>query len=177
MSSEAKNPWRRLRNNFWASLGFDVLLLVAVLIGLHAWQTRDLPINEAAPFTRAPLLDGSGLGEATQPGKAGIVYFFAPWCGICRSSIDNLDHMLGSGEVAWATAVALDFGSPAEVQAFVDETGISLPVLLGSEQAARDWSIQAFPTYYVIDSNGTIRSRTVGYSTLLGMRVRAWLSR
>ena len=73
------------------------------------------------------------------------MYFFAPWCGICRSSIDNLDHMLVGGDVAWATAVALDFTSPAEVQAFVDETGISLPVLLGSGQAAMTGQYRRFP--------------------------------
>lgn len=168
--------WRRLRASFWGSLVFDAALLVLVLWAVHAWQTRDLPINQPAPFTRAPLLDGSGLADAVRPGEAGIVYFFAPWCGICRVSIDNLDSLVADGHVAWGSAVALDFANPAEVQEFVDDTGISLPVLLGSGQTAADWSIQAFPTYYMIDAQGTIHSRTVGYSTLLGMRVRAWLS-
>jgi hypothetical protein len=40
-----------------------------------------------------------------------------------------------------------------------------------------DWSVRVFPTYYVIDSDGRIDSRSVGYSTWLGMRVRAWLAR
>jgi thiol-disulfide isomerase/thioredoxin len=171
-----REKWRRFRQNFWASLAFDAALLVLVLVGVHAWQTRDLPIDEPAPFTRAPLLDGSGLVDAVQAGETGIVYFFAPWCGICRHSIDNLDSLVADGHVAWASAVALDFANPAEVQEFVDDTGISLPVLLGSSETAADWSIQAFPTYYVIDSEGAIHSRTVGYSTLLGMRIRAKLA-
>jgi hypothetical protein len=37
--------------------------------------------------------------------------------------------------------------------------------------------VRAFPTYYVVDASGQIHSRSVGYSTYLGMRVRAWLAR
>ena len=52
------------------------------------------------------------------------------------------------------------------------ETGIGLPVLMGDISTARDWSVRAFPTYYVIDADGRISSRSVGYSTSLGMRFR-----
>ena len=68
--------------------------------------------------------------------------------------------------------MALDYGDLDEVREFVNETGISLPVLLGNAGTARDWSVRAFPTYYVIDADGRISSRSVGYSTSLGMRFR-----
>lgn len=176
MNTPPRSPWRWMRDNFWASLGFDAAVLVLAMWALHSWQTRDLPVNQPAPVMRAELLDSGMITEAVQPGSSGIVYFFAPWCGICRSSIDNLDQMLVDGQLAWASAVALDYSDAREVQAFVDETGIGLPVLLGDESDAVNWSIQAFPTYYVIAADGTIHSRTVGYSTWLGMRIRTWLS-
>jgi len=168
--------WRRLRSRKWTALALDALLIVAVMLAVHAWQTRDLPVDEPAPETVLALLDGSGLAHATRPGEAGIVYFFAPWCFYCKSSIDNLDAIAADG-VTWGTAVALDYGSPDEVRAFVEETGIRLPVLMGTPQTAAAWSVHAFPTYYVIDAEGRISSRSVGYSTWLGMRARAWLAR
>jgi hypothetical protein len=73
--------------------------------------------------------------------------------------------------------VALDYTDAAEVRDFIERTGVSLPVLMGDSRTAMDWSVRAFPTYYVIDSDGRIDSRSVGYSTWLGMRVRAWLAR
>jgi thiol-disulfide isomerase/thioredoxin len=154
-----------------------VAVLIAVMLAVHAWQTRDLPFNEPAPATVLALLGGGEQASATTPGEAGVVYFFAPWCGVCRHSIDNLDALRADGTVAWATAVALDYGQVAEVREFVEETGIDLPVLLGDADTARDWSIRAFPTYFVIDSDGRITSRSVGYSTALGMRWRAWRAR
>jgi hypothetical protein len=47
---------------------------------------------------------------------------------------------------------------------------------LGSTQTAKDWNIRAFPTYFVIDAEGNIASRSVGYSTSLGIALRNWLA-
>lgn len=169
--------WRRLRSHYWLALAFDAAAILLVFAAVHAWQTRDLPIDQAAPRTVLPLLGGQGVGPAVQEGKAGIVYFFAPWCGICRVSIGNLDELVAEGRVAWATVVALDYQQADEVREFIDKTGVSLPVLMGDAQTARDWSIGAFPTYYVIDAEGRISSRSVGYSTTPGMWFRHWLAK
>jgi thiol-disulfide isomerase/thioredoxin len=138
---------------FWASLAFDVAVLAAAFLAVHAWQTRDLPIDQPAPGAVLPLLDGGGAQSAIRAGEVGIVYFFAPWCRVCRASIGNLDDLVADGRIAWATTVALDYADADEVRAFVDRTGVALPVLLGTPTAA-DWSIRGFPTYYVIDGRG-----------------------
>jgi len=165
--------WRRLRGRRWTALLVDVLLIAGVMFGVHAWQTRELPVDEPAPETLLALLDGSGLANAVEPGRVGIVYFFAPWCFYCKASIGNLDDLAAAG-AAWGRAVALDYGGPDEVRAFVEEAGVEAPVLMGTARTAADWSVRAFPTYYVIDAEGRISSRSVGYSTWLGMRWRAW---
>ena len=172
-----RSAWRRFRERRALSLLFDVVLILVVFGVIHAWQTRDLPIDQEAPATVLALLDGSGIESAIRPGEAGVLYFFAPWCFYCKTSIDNLDDLVDSGAVAWGTAVALEYDGAAEVSDFVEETGISLPVLMGDGRTAADWSIRGFPTYYVIDAEGRIHSRSVGYSTKLGMRWRAWRAR
>jgi thiol-disulfide isomerase/thioredoxin len=174
MISRIRNVWGRFRSGFWRSLAFDALLIAAVFLAVHSWQTRNLPVDEAAPETVLALLDGSGIRSAVTLGEAGVVYFFAPWCFYCRHTISNLDELVADGSVAWGVVVALDYSNAAEVQEFIDETGVNLPVLMGNAQTAADWSVQAFPTYYVIDAEGRISSRSVGYSTKLGMIFRHW---
>lgn len=171
-----KASWTHFRSRFWLALAFDVTLLLAVLFAVHAWQTRDLPVDEKAPQTVLPLLDSGNPQVAVTADSVGIVYFFAPWCRICRASIGNLESLVDGGRVDWATAVALDYVDADEVRAFVAQAGVTLPVLLGNSGTAADWSVQVFPTYYVIDSSGLIRSRSVGWSTWAGMWMRSWLA-
>jgi hypothetical protein len=171
-----RDGWRRFRSHFWLSLAFDVAVLALLLFAVHSWQTRNLPIDQEAPQTVLAALDGSGPRPALAEG-VGVVYFFAPWCRVCRVSIDNLDALVAGGAVDWGTVVALDYADTGEVQDFIDRTGVALPVLLGDGGTARDWSIRAFPTYYLIGADGRIHSRAVGYSTALGMRWRAWRAR
>ena len=175
--TKASEKWRRLRSHKWLSLSLDVVLIIVVLLAVHAWQTRNLPVDEPAPETVLALLDGSGVAFAAEEGATGIIYFFAPWCFYCKSSISNLDNLVADGRIAWGRAIALDYESSAAVQAFVDDTEISLPVLMGNSKTAADWSIRGFPTYYVIDAQGNISSRSVGYSTWLGMWVRTRMAR
>ena len=157
----------------------ELLLIAVVVIAVRWYQTRDLlPADAAAaPPFRLQALSGEFVDLADLRGRPTLVYFFAPWCTVCKTSIDNLDDLVDSGAVAWGTAVALDYESAAEVSEFVEETGISLPVLMGDGRTAADWSIRGYPTYYVIDAEGRIHSRSVGYSTKLGMRWRAWRAR
>jgi len=158
------------------SLIFDALLIAAVFFAVHSWQTRNLPIDQPAPETVLALLDGTGIRPAVTMGEVGVVYFFAPWCFYCRHSIGNLDELVTEGRVAQAVVIALDYTNAAEVQEFIDKTGVSLPVLMGNPATASAWSVKAFPTYYVIDAQGRISSRSVGYSTKLGMWLRVWLA-
>ncbi len=175
--NQIKAAWQRFRAHFWLSLIFDAFVILSVFLAVHAWQTRNLPLNEPAPETVLALLDRSGIRSALSPGETGIVYFFAPWCFYCRSSIGNLDDLVEEGRIAWGTVVALDYGDVDEVQAFIEDTGVNLPVLMGTRQTAADWGIRGFPTYFVIDAQGRISSRSVGYSTAVGMMVRNWMAR
>lgn len=176
MMRSVRSAWAALRARRGLSLAFDVAVILSIFFVVHAWQTRDLPVDRPAPPTVLTSLDGRQGQSAIEQGRAGIVYFMAPWCRVCKASIGNLDNLVAAGTVPWATVVALDFGAPGEVQAFIEQTDIDLPVLLGSSRTAADWSVRAFPTYYVIDSSGRIDSRSVGYSTWLGMRWRSWLA-
>lgn len=172
-----KTAWKSLRRRYWLALGFDVAVIVAAFWLIHAWSIRDLPRDAPAPELELVQLDKGGAIAGIPSGRAGVVYFFAPWCFYCRSSIDNLDELVTGGSVAWARAVALDYGNLEEVREFVADTGLGQPVLLGNAQTAADWSVSAFPTYFVIDATGRISSRSVGYSTKAGLWARARLAR
>lgn len=177
MMKKLKSAWQRLRAHYWGSLGFDAFLIVVAFSLVSMWQTRDLPDDEHTPALEAVWLDDMKADSVMVSGEMGVVYFFAPWCFYCRNSIDNLDKLVLSGKLAWARIVALEYGDLDEVRDFIEETGVNLPVLLGSQQTTKDWQIRAFPTYFVIDKTGKIASRSVGYSTSIGLQTRVWMNK
>jgi len=166
--------WQEFRSRPVLSTLFDAIVLVGVMVAIHAWQTRDLPLAEPAPARPLLTLEGVAAQSPIHEGEVGVVYFFAPWCHVCRASMGNLDDLVADGNVAWASAIALDYEDTRSVENFVEEVGISFPVLMGQGQEVIDWGIRGYPTYFVIGSNGQIASRSVGYSTSLGLRFRLW---
>jgi len=174
--SRIKSGCKALRGNFWASLAVDVVLLISVFVLISMWQTRNLPDDEHTPPLEPFWLDDMRAESIMVSGETGVVYFFAPWCFYCRKSIDNLDELVSSGQLAWARVVALEYESLDDVREFIRETGVSLPVLLGGPQTSNDWQIRGFPTYFVIDGDGSIVSRSVGYSTKIGLQARVWMN-
>jgi len=171
-----KSGWKALRGNFWGSLAFDVAILISIFVLISMWQTRNLPDEEHTPSLELGWLDDMRADSVMVSGETGVVYFFAPWCFYCRKSIDNLDDLVASGKLSWARVVALEYENLDDVREFIKETEIDLPVLLGGPQTSQDWQIRGFPTYFVIDGDGKIVSRSVGYSTKIGLQIRAWLN-
>ena len=164
MIAKLKNAWRTLRGHFWGSLAMDVALIVTAFMLVSMWQTRDLPDDDYTPPLELAWLDDMRADTVLVPGKVGVIYFFAPWCFYCRKSIDNLDELVASDKLAWARLVALEYGDLDEIREFIKETGVDLPVLLGGPQTSNDWSIRGFP------------SRSVGYSTRIGLQTRVWMT-
>lgn len=174
--NKLKAVWKSTRDNFWRALAIDVALIITAFVLVSMWQTRNLPDDEHTPPLEMVWLDDRGADSVMVPGQVGVIYFFAPWCFYCRASIDNLNDLVDSGQLAWARAVALDYENLDDVREFIDDTGVDLPVLLGSQKTTKDWQIRGFPTYFVIDGKGKIVSRSVGYSTKIGLKTRIWMS-
>ncbi len=161
------------------SLITNALVIVALFVGVMAYQTRNmLPAGDRfAPELRGMTLAGEAYDLADAGSRPALVYFFAPWCKVCAASAGNLDRLRRWRDEAEfeIVAVALDWGAAEDVRAYVERHDLDLPVVLGDAGVARNWQIYAFPSYYVLDSEHRIARRDVGYSSQLGLLWRAWM--
>lgn len=107
-----------------------------------------------------------------EPGKKNLIYFFAPWCSICHASIDNVQTVYMKNPNIHVVAVALDFDDVADVEAFVSKHELGFPVLLGNHAVRSEFQVKGYPTYYIVDENGEITARSMGYSSLAGLLYR-----
>lgn len=155
----------------------QIAAMVVVFLLASAYQERDL-LDESgkqqAPSFVLPLLESNGADTFSSEqlkGKTSIIYFFAPWCTVCRLSMPNLESIYQQGDIN-AIGIALDYQSREEVAGFTSKLDLSLPILLGNTNTGQNFKIKGYPTYYVLNADGKIIERSVGYSTKLGLQYR-----
>ncbi|WP_177168869.1 TlpA family protein disulfide reductase [Thalassotalea agarivorans] len=119
-------------------------------------------------------LSGEQISIAT-PGKAKLVYFFAPWCQVCNFSIDNLESFHQQGLDIEVYAIALDYENEDAVKQFVSRHELSFPILLGDNQMKHRFKIKGYPSYYLVDKHNKVVAKSMGYSTEVGMLARTLL--
>ncbi len=156
----------------------DAVIIFMLLMLFSWWQNRGSLVasGQPAPEFKLTALDGSVHQLSEYQGREVLVYFFAPWCTVCRLSADNLNDLRavrGEDELV-ILMMALSYERRAAVESFVADLALTVPVLLGNEQQMQDYQIVGFPTYYVINEAGKLVSKSMGYSTELGMRLRTW---
>ncbi len=153
--------------------GVEVIIIGGLLAGIYAYQSRNLlPTDlQQAPALSGPTLAGGHYDIVDHPAARTLVYFFAPWCSICAASSGNIDNLrsLRSEYDLNILLVALEWQTQAEVQEYVNQHEIKVPVLLGDRKITTEWNIYAFPTYYILDNEQRVIRRDLGYSTLIGL--------
>ena len=155
----------------------QAIFFVIFFLSISWWQTKDmLAKNTQLSQTQLilPTLEGELMTyDLSNNNKKTLLYFVAPWCGICHLAIDNLEAIYQSKSKELAIfIIALGWDSKESVDEFIEQHELTIPVLLGSHETQQRFKVTAFPSYYLISKNGSVLSKDSGYSTELGLRAR-----
>lgn len=149
----------------------EVAVVVGLLAAVRYGQTRSLP---SGPLPSASLtsLDGTALTLGARE-HGYVVHFFATWCGVCRAEEGNVTALAQDHELI---AIASQSGGPDPVRAYAEGVGLdpSRVALDPDGSVAQRFGVHAFPTTFYVGRDGAIRTAEVGYTSELGMRLRAW---
>ena len=119
-----------------------------------------------APDFALPDLEGNTVRLSDFKGKVIILDFWATWCPPCVKEIphfvelyekyrENGFQMIG---------IALSSGSAKDVKKFAAEHGINYPILMGNREVSRKYgNIRSIPTTFLIDRQGRIANKYIGY--------------
>jgi cytochrome c biogenesis protein CcmG, thiol:disulfide interchange protein DsbE len=154
-------------------IAVDVLLLVVVVTLLYQ---RALPqaaaalnlgsAGEPAPLFTLRTLDGDSVSLESLRGQVVLVNFWASWCPPCRIEMPGFERVYRArrDEGFVIVGIATDTHAQDQIRAFVAEHGITYPILLASGQVIREYGgINALPESFLLDRDGRIRHRVVGY--------------
>jgi thiol-disulfide isomerase/thioredoxin len=123
----------------------------------------ETPTDTAVVVTPLPVfssttLEGQSVTQADYEGKPTIMWFWAPWCSVCRSEAPTLFKVASAldGSVDVVGVAAL--GSVDEMKTFVSDTGIENFTQL-ADPDAEVWSVfgvASQPAFAFISADGSI---------------------
>lgn len=147
-------------------LAISLLLLFALLLSscgsASSFFTQTAPVEGSrAPDFRLRTLDGDIVQLSDYRGQVVLVNFWATWCAPCRQEMPDIQQRFEEGNFA---VLAVNFNEDPElVSAFVDELGLSFPVLLDPGAAIQKvYQVRGYPTSFFIDEEGVIRIMHLG---------------
>ena len=163
MSESKKKRWLR-------RLG-ELVVFLAVLGAVSWYQSRDL-VQGRAPELSGVSVAGNPLKLRQWRGEPVLVHFWGTWCPVCSAEQGSIDAVAEDHRVL---TVAMQSGDAATLAQYLEEEGVSYPVLPDLEGSlARRYGVTAVPASFFLDPDGRVRFATVGYTTEWGMRLRLW---
>jgi thiol-disulfide isomerase/thioredoxin len=102
-----------------------------------------------------------------------LLDFWATWCKPCRESIPHLVHLhrTYAKEGLVVLGINVDRGNPDTVRNFIASMEIPYPNVAVSQEVEKKYGITSLPTTLLIDKEGRVRERIIGFSTEVAGRL------
>jgi thiol-disulfide isomerase/thioredoxin len=128
---------------------------------------------EPAPIAGHPApgfalfnIDGQEVNLSDFQGKPVIINFWATWCGPCRVEMPHLQEAFAEhqGDVVVLGVNLRDRDDPDAVPGFVEEFGLTFPVVLDTEAGdiAKTYKVFGQPASVFVKPDGTIHELFYG---------------
>jgi len=143
-----------------------VLLTILLILGYaNSVLSRTSEFPEAPDFVLEDL-NGNEITLDDFEGKVLFINFWATWCPPCREEIPGFVEVYEtySENGMEILGVSLDQRGVEVVKKFAEMYDVNYPMAMGTTQFVQDYQPgQYIPTTIIIDPEGRIRDRHVGY--------------
>ncbi|QRG65292.1 TlpA family protein disulfide reductase [Brevibacillus choshinensis] len=151
-------------------------LLVTVGVGYAVWQqpqesaavvaeVQKPVVGHLAPHFTLTGLDNQVYKVEGKRPKPVLLNFWASWCGPCRMEAPDLQRLYEKykDQVDFYGVNVTNSDSPEAAAAFVQAYKLTFPIPMDvAGTVSNRYLIQAFPTTYLVDTQGVVRAKIIG---------------
>ena len=146
---------------------FPAVLMLLIVAGLLSCrQSSAVGGSSMAPDFTLNDLDGKPFRMSDTKGSVVILDFWATWCPPCRMEIPHFEALYKQYKAKGLeiVGVALDRGGIKVIKPFIKDAGVTYPIVIGNQAVANAYGgIRGIPTTFIIDREGRIVEKAVGY--------------
>jgi thiol-disulfide isomerase/thioredoxin len=131
------------------------------------------PFSGPAPDFSLKSFDGQEITLSQLKGKVVLLDFWATWCGPCKESIPHLIQLYKNYRESGFELVGMnvDKGDGEAVRRFVKSMDIPYPIVTAPEEVVRSYRVTGIPATFLIDKEGKIREKVVGFSGVIARQL------
>lgn len=125
---------------------------------------RELQPGQQAPDFAARTPAGETIRLRDLRGSLVALNFWATWCEPCKIEMPELQRAAVRYAGDGLIVLGVNQAEPAaEVQAFMQEHGLTFPTVLDADESIADrYGVLGLPTTYWIDVEGVVRAKHIG---------------
>ncbi len=142
-----------------------------LLVASVAFSQTGLKVGSPAPAFTGTGMDGSAIDLTELRGRVVVMTFWSTRCAICHHELPKLNSITTRFDPAKVVFLALSMENEEKISGFLRKNPFRFQVVPNSfgvvlQYADRDRLgnlDMGFPSFFVIDQQGTLRHRSSGY--------------
>ncbi|ALO26113.1 TlpA family protein disulfide reductase [Leptospira borgpetersenii] len=153
---------------------------VTLWILLFLTITIVLSIFKASDVKPSISIDGMKSFEGERydsKGRVTVVYFWATWCGVCSFHLPLIKWYSHQLENSFRFSfVSVEEGENLEeLNQYIREKDLRFKVIPANISLLKEWKINSYPSFVILDRFGKIRFMDSGMMNPLSFFLRIWI--
>ncbi|EQA53746.1 TlpA family protein disulfide reductase [Leptospira kmetyi] len=150
-----------------------IVLFLSITIALSVFKASDL--KPTIPLNGMKLFQGETYQSTN---KIEVVYFWATWCGVCSTNLPLVkwysERLENSSRFSF---VSVEEGENlVELERYIREKNLNFKVVPANQLFLQEWKVNAYPSFVILDRNGTIRFADSGMMNPISFFLRIWIT-